>query len=809
MATMENTPIQDMANKLDPKALDNEFAEPEKPENPYGLTDAELLQIAKDFHKESFDNRWVWERQWMRNIHYVNMRQWLVYDQRSNQWKDKRMAKHIPRPVSSKPKEGVQAIRAIFTSVKLGATVRPNGTDPKNVAVANAADEMAPLLHEEHEMEANLNEFDYWLIVTGNAFLHEFLEYDYKYGAVTVRSLECAACGEVYPEDEIAEAGQVCPSCGAPGPFADAVDEETGEPSVTTRPLSRGATVVLSPFEIAFPNFYARFSDVPGVIRLRWRSKQYAQSHPDLKQQMVNYSYNTQPGDRTLAIFKSLPNYNDMGVAPTQNSNSLGRTTAEEGYAEYEYWFRPSEKYPQGLVFRVAGEGQSARVLHLEDSEGLPGVLPNKDVDGNPLFPFQHATYEQVGGRVYGSGPIDAVINLIDDLNKLNSMILMIIQRMANPLWMIPKGSEIEKFTGAPGLVVKWNPLTVGGNAKPERIPGEGPHGSFFEIRNMILKDIEDAMGTYDIIKGAKPTGVEAFSALQLLVERSQSRMASAFQSRGSAYRDWLKIALEIERQFGPQQRIVSVMLPSRAWTLQTYMNANLQGAFTVVIEDGSTTPKTNLGTRAAIEHLSQLGVINPQDPDQAYQILTQFGQTKLIPSMDVHVQAALQKQEAFEQWAADPMNVQQHAMNLQQQFMQYQEKAAMVQPDPMTGEPMGMPEPPKMTAGSPLAWKPWYKPEIHKQEFLKWANSDKIRHMLQQTPGLEVLLSGHLEEIDMALAQAAMLSMAGGAQVNLGVSKGNPNGGGTAMAGSNRESGNPGDMPKGNGQGAQNAGPR
>ena len=61
-------------------------------------------------------------------------------------------------------------------------------------------------------------------------------------------------------------------------------------------------------------------------------------------------------------------------------------------------------------------------------------------------------------------------------------MILLIIQRMSNPIWLEPKGAEVEKLTGMPGLVVKWNPLTVGGNAKPERIPGEGPHPSLFTI---------------------------------------------------------------------------------------------------------------------------------------------------------------------------------------------------------------------------------------------------------------------------------------------------------------------------------------
>jgi hypothetical protein len=59
-------------------------------------------------------------------------------------------------------------------------------------------------------------------------------------------------------------------------------------------------------------------------------------------------------------------------------------------------------------------------------------------------------------------------------------MMKMIVMRMANPVWLEPKGAEVEKFTGEPGLVVKYNPLTSINGAKPERIPGEGPNQSLF-----------------------------------------------------------------------------------------------------------------------------------------------------------------------------------------------------------------------------------------------------------------------------------------------------------------------------------------
>jgi len=281
--------------------------------------------------------------------------------------------------------------------------------------------------------------------------------------------------------------------------------------------------------------------------------------------------------------------------------------------------------YPQGLVFRVVGDSAPV-VLHLEDDEAVPGPLPYVDAKGLPVFTFSHAAFEQRGGRVYGTSPLDSVIPMQNSLNQLMSMMQMIIQRTANPLWLVPKGAEIEKFTGEPGLVVKWNPLTVGGNAKPERLDGIGPGAWMFQVREMHEKDIEDGLGTYDILKGEKPGGVDSFSGLQLMVERGQSRFSSAFQSRGNLYRDWFKFALELEREFGPDERTQSVLSPARKWTHQMFKNADLQGSFGVVVEDGSNTPKTTLGIRAAVEHLNSLGFIDPTDPDQKYEVFRLFG---------------------------------------------------------------------------------------------------------------------------------------------------------------------------------------
>jgi hypothetical protein len=774
-----------------------------EPQAAPGMDDATLLDLFKRWKKESFDNRWIWERGWMRNIHYINNRHWIEYVRRSNEWRDVRLAKWFPKPVTPIIAQGVQALRAMFTSVNIGVNVRPNGSDPKNVAVAAIADEYGPVLHEDHAMEEVMDEADFWFIATGNVFLHTYLERDGKHGFDEITFESCLGCGETYESPAIHEAKNACPGCGAPGPFVEGKDPETGLPSKRIA-KGKGVTAALSPFELAFPLSYSRFEDVPYVIRLRWRSKDYYENHPTLKTQMANYKWSKAPAETSLQLFRSLPYHNDMGVAPFLGTSAGGGE--EEGAPEYEVWVRPCDQYPDGLVFRVVGDSEP-KVLHLEEDEALPGPIPYKDAEGNALFTFTHASFEQRGGRVLGVSPLDGAIQKQNQLNQLDAFILMIINRMGNPLWLVPKGAEIEKFTGEPGLVVKWNPLTVGGTAKPERVDGSGVNGSLFTVREQYLKDLEEALGTYDVLKGTKPPGVDAFAALQLLVERGQSRFASAFKARGRMYRDWFKFALEIEREFGPDERTKWVLSPARGWALQVFQRAQLSGAFSIIVEEGSQTPKTALGMRAAIEHLNSLGFIDPTDPDQRYAVYEQFGMTKLSPALNIHVQSALRKQEAFEQWAASPEAQQESLQLAQQDFMAYQQQLAAAPPpvepppnvDPNTGAEVppdpaqmeaqvtaSLPPPPPVNKFTPLAWKPWFNARIHKQEYQKWLNGDRMVELLKDQPALEPLLVAHGAEIDAALMQE--MAMAAGPQPPARPQGGQ--GAGRAMANSNQEAG-------------------
>ena len=713
----------------------------------------QLLDRFDKKKREAMEHRWVWEREWLRDLYYIANRQWISFHPSRREWVDKRLPKWIPKPVTNKIAETVQAIRTTLGAISLSVVVRPVAHDAKSIAAAEIADKMCPLIHEEHTMNQVMREADFWLIATGNACLQVSWDTDTRFNRTFIPHEQCVQCSSVLSPKAIVDARNSCPACM--GTQFQPAKDPAGKPVGEYVAFGKGKTTALSPFEYAFAPNVTRFDELPYIIRMRWRDRgYYEENHPDLVHKIV---WEKSPTDRSLQLFKSLALSNDVGTG-TQMAylGSTGAATVE-GITEYELWEHPTNEFKGGLVMRVAGEKNP--ILVPSPNESIPGEIPYKDIDGNPLWPFVHAQYEHLGGRLYGRSAISPVIQKQDQLNQLDSLVQLCIQRTSNPVWVVPENAGIENITGEPGLVIKWNVLAANGQGKPERIDGGEVPQSLIGLREQILQDIEELTGTYDVIKGQKPTGVEAFSALQLLVERSQSRFTSVFQARGEMYRRWASISLELERQYGPEQRVWTVVGPNKGYTFEHFENAQLQAAIQLQIEDGSNMPKTALGKRAAVEQAAKLLLLNPNDPDQRHALMAMFGLTDLIPSLDIHVQAALQMQDAFERWIDNPV-----------------------------GPP-------------PLVVKPWHDPRIHWGERIKWLNTDKMRESLATMPEIEMVVVAHLEELMLGMAPP----MVGPDGQPTG-----PGGGAEGMSNSNQNSASLDSVPSGNNdKGSQNQGPR
>ncbi len=775
-----------MAGKPQPTTLTDPYAD-----------DVALMKFFDEQKRLCFDNRWTFERIWWRNLLYVLGRQWIYYNQQRGAWADKRMQKWIPRPVTNKMAETVDAMRAVFQSVELSVKCRPVSDDPNDTQTAETAENLHDPLAHEHNVPRQSFESDFWTITTGNAFWHTYYDKHSEHGPILVPFERCTVCNEVSEPADIVAAGQLCPKCGAQS-WEQATDQ-AGQPIGKEYPVGRGATEICSPFEMGLPSGYSSFDDVPVVIRQRWRTKDYYERfYPTFAKEI---RFEKMSNERSLQLLKSLSAQTD--VTSSQLSAQTAETQAGDGITEFELWAKPSPTYPRGLLMRVAG----GKILRHE-GERLPGPLPLVTAAGQPIFPWIHAAYHRVAGRIWARSPLDLLVQKQDQINQLDSLMLLGVQRMSNPVWLEPKGAEVKKFTGEPGLVVKYNPLIAGGNAKPERIEGQNIPPSLLRLREQYIADLESLAGTQDVLKGAKPAGVSAFSAMQLLVERAQSRFGPILAERGEVYRKWFGMALEIERQLGPEERTWAAMGANRRWTFQRFKNADIQGQVKVLIEDGSQAPKTNLGKRAAVEQLRQLGLLDPADPDQRMKIYQVFGQTDLLPSLNAAVQGVLAEQAEFEAWGQSPMSqpVMVMAPGMGGGPMQmggqpigrprgYFDDEAQPPADPnaapapdgqmpptQAGGP-GVPAAPQTMTPCPLQIKAWHPDDVHISEHTKWANSDAARALFRARPDLELQFSIHLQQHQQRAMMQMMAEQAAAAPQA-------PGGAGRAMQNSNQESG-------------------
>jgi hypothetical protein len=671
--------------------------------------DTQLRNLLKMTREASLEGRELMERGWWQKLLYINGRQWIYYTPRGG-WQDKRLARWIPRPVTNICAETVQTIRAMLCGIEPSLRVRPNGSEPKNVVTAQIADELEPVINEEHQMQTRFFEADFWAPALGVAFLHPHWDRDSDTNQEFIQAMQCPQCGFLaHPLDIEDGTLQGCMECGAPaGLFQPGVDPSLKENEGRIgewQPIGSGRTDVLSPLEVLIPMYAQRWEDVDRLIRIRWRPKSYYEGRPYANQ----IQYSTSAGERGLQMYRSLALMNDLTTAPYQMGGA--QPSRVEGAIEAELWIKPSTDLPEGLWCRtVGGLHGEAFIIRDPDRGVMPGPLPYRDYKGKTLWPWVYYPYEAIGGRIWARSALDSVLQKQDQLNRGDSMVELIMQRMANPIWLEPKGAEVQRFTGEPGLIVRYQ-VIAGSQAKPERLEGTNPPSAFFTLREQYLRDIEQLAGTQDVLKGSNPSGVDAFSALQLLVERSQSRFTSLFKARGRAYRDWYAIAIELERTYGPALRTKSVMGQNRVVTFQHFQRAELQGAITVVVEDGSTSPKTSLGKRAALQQGQQMGLVDVTDPGTQYAGLELLGVPEMAPGLDAHTRAAQMEQDAYEQWITSNRGV--------------------------TAEmPGGTPNPLKVEA--------WQNHVVHVKQLDIWANADRIRELTMNDPLAAAELTYH-----------------------------------------------------------------
>lgn len=572
------------------------------------------------------------------------------------QVKLRNIPKYFPRTQTNKFREKRNDLLSAVAQGRVPIKHLPATDDDAAHGTAEIGERVRDVIYAEARLDEKEHETAAWFVDTGNVFLYPYYDYDEKYGKTPVAKLQCPTCGKMYsvaaPEEgapEIDENNPVCPECGTPLVPAVAENQmdslEAGDERVDLVPIGSLCVDVLSMFEVRGDYRIRDYKDWRWWVRIQRYDVSYA------KEKFGYEGGEEENGDDGNALSQ---HYLDVIASLTDQFNpqsGFGNTAAgsnkQPKVTAYTLFMLPSDDFPDGLIAKRIGKS-SVNVIGIDPLDTEYGVGVKK---GQKFLPLVHGKATSLSGRLLGSSPLDDAVPLQHFRNRVERAIDMEIRRMANSIWMNPKGSGVDLFNGEAGWVMQYNPLTLGGTtiAKPERVV---PQLQYLQYLIEMLKEIDDAIervtGTYFLAGGDAPQGVSAASALSLLDQRAKKATGPMLREWAKMFLELDKMTLEIARKHWTDQRIKVAAGKNKDFEVSAFTNADLQGAVVMDIDYQSLFPQSEATERAEIEQLIQGGIINPADPEQKLEVLRKFGKMSMLGSINVHERTARIEQSEF-----------------------------------------------------------------------------------------------------------------------------------------------------------------
>ena len=573
-----------------------------------------------------------------RNILYYKGHQWVLWDRGLSRFRPARLPAKHPQPVTNMFKATLKAVISVFARIEPTLTYRPGSDEPEDRATADVASRAIEVIEAEVNIRRQRQFLATWVGIANGAWLETGYDPDPVHGTRLLQHEQCRQCGLVERATE-----QGCPACGGPTQPAAGPD---GEPIGEQVPIGKMYVDVVSPFELFFNPSITDWSRQRDCLREKLVSVDEAKSRwPGVADRIMAEA----SGDGGIGgiYADSLPTLGTFIGDSARRGLDAPLAGTLKHVTERWYWQLPDATYPQGLLAIALGR-QAMTIVH-------SGRLPYHFRDGNPFLPLVHFPQEVVPGTAWPGGVADDLAAKQAQRNRWESMIETAAQAFGQGKWLIPEGSNIGTVTGEAD-VIRYNPLIGGVAVKPDRLAGDPMTNAFIAYLEKIDRDFEQLAGTFDIIKGARPPGVSAGIALQILQERGMSRFAPLFILWEDAWAHWASQAIEIFRQFATEPRVRRIQGRDGAWQVHKFLGADLQGRVDVVAEANSSLPRSSLADRADIDQLLDRGIISAQDPETRYLVLESYGRTSMIPGMAADTKNALMEQEAFAALAQHPM---------------------------------------------------------------------------------------------------------------------------------------------------------
>lgn len=588
------------------------------------IEDSEVDQLAnmiESFYKQDTTVKTKLSYNWERNHLFLDGNQWLTYDgnrDTGGTWQRLTVNKqneYIPRPVTNYIFDGYQTLKSYVIKNKPRSTVRPNTQTARDKNAAKIAELVLDANWERLNEQENYEYGAACLLTYGTVFKKSFWDTSVitmaKIPRMTVQPQIDPMTGAVTGETE-----------------TQAVDPETGDLLFDEIPLGDVNTQVVEPYRIALDPLAtdlhkARWIMEYSIQSIDWVKETYGKDGPGYTGRIDELKEETQL-QGSMKRFYQLKN--SAGIKNTLQLDGMSNGGSEAALTNSvvvkEYYERPSSKHPKGRLVVVA----NGVTLYAGES-------PCAGPEQGDWHPYSDCRWEIVPGRFWGKSPLDVACDIQKQVNSIDAVIVLTRKTMAVPQKLVPQGSNIAPgtWTGRPGQQVEYRDQ---GGAKPEVIPAMGVDATVFQERSQRVEDIKNCMGAIDILKGDRPPGVNAASALSLLYEVGTGKLFPILDR-------WKRF---VERDQKKQLRLVAkyyqeprpdfvrlLQMKNKELSKQAinqFIGEDLLDNCNVIVEAGSNIPKLQAAQQARLQEAAQAGTLNLELPANRMEYNRQMGIT-------------------------------------------------------------------------------------------------------------------------------------------------------------------------------------
>jgi len=579
----------------------------------------ELAQAIEGFYKSDSVVKTQLGKNWERNQMMLDGQQWIVWEENTNTgglWKQLKVSReneYIPRPVTNIMFDAYQTLKGYLLKTKPRISVRPNTQMHKDKSAAKLATLCCEANYERLGEDENYEYAASVLVGMGTVFKKSYWDTSYANQVKVPRMVE-------QPTTD--------PTTGAVTgtQLVEAVDEN-GQPIIDELPLGDVNTDVIEPYRMALDPLAmtlpkARWIMEYSIQPLDWIKTIYGKTEPGYTGRVEEVKAEGSLNGSMRRFFQLKTSSGVKNRFAPDSGGTTADTSLENTAVVKEYYERPTQQYPKGRLIVVANNIP----LYVGDS-------PCEGPDMGDWHPYSECRWELVPGRFWGKSPLDDGAEIQKKLNSIDATVILTRKTMAIPQKLIPLGIGIEpgSWSGRPGLE-KFYRADGAGGAKPEVVPAAGVHESVFVEREKTIEDFKAITGAIDILKGDRPPGVTAASALSMLYEVGTGKL---FPVLGR----WKRF---VECDQKKQLRLISskykeprpdfirmLMLKNQELSEQeinNFIGSDLYDNCNVLIEAGSNIPKLQAAEQALKLEVAQTGALGLEQPANRSQFLQDLG---------------------------------------------------------------------------------------------------------------------------------------------------------------------------------------